>query len=490
MHNIFILLPVLYYWLGWALRILALFIVPPNRKPTSSLAWLLIIFVLPIPGWIVFLVIGSNKLPKQRRDLQKTLDHSVESGLKSLRREHEGASSIIDAQVPTKFSSVSKLAKSLGHLPAYAGNHIKAYEGYDEAIKRIVRDIKGAKQTIYLEYYIFVYDQTTEPLFNALREAVGRGVTIRVLYDYIGSRRSKGYKQMKKKLRSYGIDARAALPLRLPGMGFVRPDLRNHRKMVIIDNRIGYTGSQNLIDKSYHRKDDIVYEEMVVRMIGPISSQLSAIFATDWFSETGEAILEDIEPQFNNALMSHLDGSVLQIIPSGPGYDDENNLHVFIDSIYLAQSSITIVSPYFVPTEGLLSAIVSASRRGVHVRMINSAAIDQLIVAHAQRSYYETLLDAGVEIYLYNKPALLHSKFMIIDNEITFVGSSNFDIRSFELDLELTLISYSHSFSSKMNKIAIDYQEASTLVNIKEWRLRHPLRKLLDNIARLTSSVQ
>jgi cardiolipin synthase len=490
MHVSFVLISVVYYWIGWILRLLALFIVPPNRKPTSSMAWLLIIFVVPIPAWIVFLIIGSNKLPKSRRDLQKTLDHSIESSLKSIRREHEGINAIIDAQVPAKYSTVSRLAKSLGHLPAYSGNHAKAYDGYEVAIKKIIRDVKGAKDTVYLEYYIFVYDSITLPLFDALKDAVQRGVTVRVLYDYIGSRKSKGFNDMKKRCRAYGIDAHAALPLTLPGTGFVRPDLRNHRKLVVIDNRIGYTGSQNIIDKSYHRKDDIVYEETVVRLVGPIASRLTAIFATDWYAETGEAIAENNEPQFNNALMNHFDGSILQIIPSGPGYDEENNLNVFIHSIYIAQSSVTIINPYFVPTEGLLTAITSAARRGVHIKMINSETIDQWMVAHAQRSYYQTLLEAGVEIYLYNKPTLLHSKFMIIDNELTFVGSSNFDIRSFELDLELTLISYSHSFAGKMNKIALDYQEKSTIISLKEWRLRRPLIRLLDNIARLTSSIQ
>ena len=294
---------------------------------------------------------------------------------------------------------------------------------------------------------------------------------------------------MKRKFKEYNIPAYPMLPVKLPGAGFVRPDLRNHRKLVVIDHAIGYTGSQNLIDRSYHRKDTIVYDEFVVRVTGPIVSQLAIVFSTDWYTEVGVPINNPI-PNLHNDIVHDPTKSLAQLIPSGPGYEDDNNLRVFIHAIYIAQLSITIVNPYFVPTDELMTAITSAARRGVHVKMINSAVIDQWLVGHAQRSYYQKLLESGVELYLYKRPTLLHSKFIIIDNDLTFVGSSNLDVRSFELDYELTLIAYDLSFAGKMGAIAQKYQEKSRQVTLKGWMQRKPIRQAFDTIARLTSSLQ
>jgi len=487
--HVSILIGTIVYWAGWLLRLLALFLIPRNRKPTAGMAWLIAIFLFPIPGWILFLIIGGTKLPRSRRNLQKTLDHSIESSMKSLRREYPDISTVIDASVPAKYNSVATLAKALGHLPVFSNNTIQGFDDYQQSIGEIVEDIKRAHQSVSIEYFAITYDTATQPLFDSLRDAVQRGVTVRVLYDYLGSHSYPGRRQMKRKFKEYNIPAYPMLPVKLPGAGFVRPDLRNHRKLVVIDHAIGYTGSQNLIDRSYHRKDTIVYDEFVVRVTGPIVSQLAIVFSTDWYTEVGVPINNPI-PNLHNDIVHDPTKSLAQLIPSGPGYEDDNNLRVFIHAIYIAQLSITIVNPYFVPTDELMTAITSAARRGVHVKMINSAVIDQWLVGHAQRSYYQKLLESGVELYLYKRPTLLHSKFIIIDNDLTFVGSSNLDVRSFELDYELTLIAYDLSFAGKMGAIAQKYQEKSRQVTLKGWMQRKPIRQAFDTIARLTSSLQ
>ena len=278
------------------------------------------------------------------------------------------------------------------------------------------------------------------------------------------------------------------LPIRLPGKGYTRPDLRNHRKLVVIDGQVGYTGSMNMIQRNYHRKDDIVYDELVVRIEGPVTAQLEAVFLNDWLAETGQ-FLTDQAGNITDQLQSKGD-ALAHVIPSGPGYDYENNRQFFASLFYAAKHQITIVNPYFVPDESLITALISAAKRGVRVVLLNSEAIDQIMVAHAQRSYYEQMLKAGVEIYLYKKPALLHSKFTIIDNDACFVGSSNMDIRSFELNQELTLTSYDVSFVRSMQRVAGGYLKKSRKVNKAGWSKRPPRKQLLDNIARLTSSLQ
>lgn len=488
MFSIPIILSILFYTTVILLNILALIVVPRNRKPSSGTAWLLVIFLLPFLGWLIFLVIGRNKLPEPRKNAQRNADKSLNRSLEKLSQQ-ASVKNIINAEVPKKYQAVASLANALGHMPVFSHNKISQFDDYQAPIDSIVKDIASATDSVYVGYYIFNYDETTKPIVDALVAAKNRGVAVRVLYDAFGSRKFPGVKKMKHIFTSNNIPCKPMLPLTWPGKNYLRPDLRNHRKIVSIDQKIGYTGSQNLVQRDYHRKDEIVYDEMVVRITGPIVYQLTAIFASDWHAETGE-VLKGLVPSFKNGLSKQQPGSLLQFVPSGPGYEDENNLKVFTQLFYAAESSIKIVNPYFVPPEPLFNAILAAVSRGVKVTMINSEASDQWMVAHAQRSYYEKLLKAGVEINLYKKPTLLHSKYLIVDDEVVVIGSSNLDVRSFELNHELSLVCYDRGFAKKMAKQTDIYLGRSKKLTINEWQKRKLPAQILDNIARLTSALQ
>lgn len=477
-------------WLivDWSIRIIALFIVPHNRKPTAGMAWLLFIFLFPILGIIIYIILGSPKLPKYRRNAQSNITKIIKSTVKDFQRSKNNKQ-LLKSNPPKKYEELVKLNETLGGLPVFSGNEVKVLPEYNDVIKKIINDIDNAKQFIHLEYFIIALDDTTLPIFDALARAVERGVTVRVMYDWLSIIRYPRHREVKKRLITDGVIVQPILKLKLPGRGYVRPDLRNHRKLIVIDGNVGYTGSQNLIKRNYHRKDDIYYDEMVVRLKGPIVLQLGAVFLSDWYSETSELLNYKNINNLNSNLKSY--GSVkAQILPSGPGYDEENNLKAFTTLIHQSKNSITIVNPYFVPDDALINAITSASQRGVKVRMINSEVMDQLMVGHAQRSFYEIMMSAGVKIYLYNSPILLHSKFMIVDDEVVAVGSSNFDLRSFFLDLEVTLFCYDTKVALEFNKVVKKYLSRSTEINQNEWLKRPLLQKLLDNIARLTSAIQ
>lgn len=477
-----------WFVVDWVIRLGALLVVPRNRKPTAGMAWLLFIFLLPVLGMLLFVLLGSPKLPKSRRDAQDAIDKTIKKRMNDLRK-NGGNKSLIDAQAPAKYAQLAKLSESLSGLPVFGGNKIEILPEYDGVISEIVKDLDRANKYVHIEYFIIVLDETTLPIFDAIKRAVDRGVIVRVLYDSVSTKRYPKWKDMLELFAEIGAETQPMLPLRLPGRGYVRPDLRNHRKLIVIDGITGYTGSQNLVTRNYHRKDDIYYDELVLRVTGPVVLQLSAVFNSDWYSETGTILdLSALNPKAKE--LQSFGPTLAQILPSGPGYDDENNLKLFTSLIHLAQKRIIITNPYFVPDDSLTNAITTATRRGVEIIMINSEVMDQWMVGHAQRSFYETLLKAGVKIHLYHKPILLHSKFITVDDEIATVGSSNLDIRSFLLDLEVTMISYDPAIAEALNKVADKYLAKSTELTLKEWHNRSKVQGLLDNIARLTSALQ
>jgi cardiolipin synthase len=472
----------------WTIRLAALYYVPRNRKPSSATAWLMLILLLPFIGLIIYLLLGSPKLNKRRRAQQKNMDLAIQKILYSEETKNRFSNFIVN-ELDENHEAFARLNKNLGGFPVFDGNSVKIISNYDGAINSIAKHMKTAKEFINIEYFIIVMDETTEILFVEMEKAVKRGVKVRVLFDAIGSHGYPNLKQMKKRLTSIGVEWRVMLPIRRIGKNFNRPDLRNHRKIVVIDGVYGYTGSQNLVTKNYHRKDDLYYNELVVLLEGPIVLQLLAVFATDWHAETNEILLT------HNNLSSHIytvkaGETKAQILPSGPGFDNDNNLKLFTSLIHSAKSKIVIVNPYFVPEDSLITAITSAAQRDVEVIMINSKIMDQAMVGYAQRSYFEELLNSGVRIYQYDLPVLLHSKYLTIDEDIAVVGSSNLDMRSFQLDLEVTLVAYDKKVAKSLNKVADEYLERSHELKLSTWKKRSAKNRIYENLARLTSAVQ
>jgi cardiolipin synthase len=466
----------------WIIRIAFILYVPRGRKPTAAMAWLLTILIIPLFGALLFLIIGSPKLSRRRRRLQQSVDALIESATFSADDIPSGLSQL----EYERYAPIIKQNKAFGKLPAQRGNTATIIDDYQAMIDDAIMSIRHAKEYIYIEYFIIALDDTTTPFFDALEQAVNRGVEVDVLFDTVGSRKYKGYRSMLRKLDAIGVRWQKMLPLRLNPNHYNRPDLRNHRKIVVIDDTVAYMGSFNLIDRAYQRRDGIIYEELVVRMSGPIVQQCAAVFAGDWFSETGEAPRTLLEPMASD----EQGGVIAQVLPSGPSYDHENNLKLFVALLYEAKQRVVITNPYFVPDDALLTAVVSAAKRGVEVIIINSQVKDQWMVGHAQRSYYNELLEAGVSIYLHNEPALLHSKHVTVDNDIAVIGSSNMDIRSFQLNLECVVVLYNKSVVTSLKQIQEKNLANSYRITPDTWHKRSVLKELLDSIARLTASLQ
>ncbi|RAM38967.1 cardiolipin synthase [Arthrobacter globiformis] len=466
------------------IRVLAVGIIPGNRRPTTAMAWLLGIFFVPALGLILFLLFGNFKLSRRRIEQQQLVNERVRAGsaaLSDVASEYSG---------PEWVRSAAELNRRLGSIPLVDGNQVELIPGYPDSIRAMTEAVRKAKRFVNAEFYIMSTDHVTDDLLTALEEAADRGVQVRVLFDHIGTLRVKGYKKLLKRLKASRIQWRRMLPL-LPIHGqWRRPDLRNHRKIMVIDGEVAFTGSQNLIEPSYnnpkHRKAGREWIELMACLRGPIVPTLNVVFATDWLSETDESL----EDQLQVTAEPLAGGVTAQVVPSGPGFTTENNLRLFNTLIYSAQHRISVCSPYFVPDDSLLYAITTAAQRGVDVELFVSEKGDQFLVHHAQQSYYEALLRAGVRIYLYKAPFVLHAKHFTIDDEVAVLGSSNMDMRSFSLNLEVSVMLLGADAVNSMRAVEDTYRDISHELRLEDWMRRPLAARYVDNVARLTATVQ
>ncbi|MBT1670517.1 cardiolipin synthase [Curtobacterium sp. MCLR17_039] len=484
-HWLSVVITVLLVLLDLAIRVFSIIYVPINRKPQTATAWLLAIFLIPYIGFIVFLVIGSTKLPRARREKQTEINAYIleqTEGIERVRRDHPW---------PAWLESVTRLNRELGAMPLVGGNSAELYPDSEESIAEMTRAIDQSRRFVHVEFYIATLDDTTRPFFEALARAQARGVTVRFLLDHWASRGYPGYKDTLSFMDQAGIEWHLMLPL-LPLQGkFQRPDLRNHRKIMVIDGSVAFTGSQNLIDASYdiksHVEKGMVYKDLFARFEGPVVAGLNALFVTDWYSETDELLLRESDPVQRADRGDALD---CQVVPSGPGFDGENNLRLFNALLYSAQQKVSITSPYFVPDDSMLYAITTTAQRGVDVELFVGEMGDHAMTWHAQRSYYEELLRAGVRIWLYRAPTILHAKHFTIDDEVSVIGSSNMDMRSFSLNLEVSVMVRGHRFVDALREVQDSYKEHSFELTLDEWVDRPRRSKVLDNVARLTAALQ
>jgi len=464
-------------------RIAALIIVPRNRRPQTAMAWLLAIFFIPYVGILFFLLFGSARLPRNRRRKQREVNQYILETTEGMDLVEKSA------DWPPWLEPLVELNRTLGAMPLVGGNSAQMWADNQQAFDAMTEAITRAKRVVHVEFYILSLDDTTRPFFQALADARARGVKVRVLLDHLGNLQYPGYRRTRRFLDRAGIDWHLMLPLQPFKGRFQRPDLRNHRKLLVVDGEIGFTGSVNVIETPYQKKKNhkrgLHWKDYWVRFEGPVVAGIDAIFVTDWYSETDELLMREVAPIREGD--GHLD---CQVVPSGPGFSVENNLRLFNSLVYNAQKRIILVSPYFVPDDSMLYAVTTAAQSGLHVELFVSEIGDQFMVYHAQRSYYETLLKAGVHIYLYPAPTILHAKHMTFDDEVAIIGSSNMDMRSFTLDLEISVMIHGEPFLTQLREIEDAYRAVSRELTLEEWNERSRAVRVVDNLMRLTAGLQ
>ena len=455
---------IVYEVLEWAIRIGALVVIPFKRKATAA-AWLLFLFLLPIPGLLLFLAIGQPRFPRWRTERFEKLRPYFNSVSRALR----GTS-------PEKLGSVAdtaKLALRLGAFPPLAGNSIELIDDYDAVIRRLIDDIDAAQSTVRLLIYIFADDAVGQSVISSLGRAVRRGVRCEVLLDPVGSR--PWIRGTIDSLKREGVATRQALPFHWL-RGRTRRDMRNHRKLFVIDGVVGYAGSQNIVARDF--RPGVVNKELVARVTGPIVSALEALIVMDWCLETNET------PPDLQLASAKCGTAVLQLLPSGADYPLEGFQTLLVWQLHEARKKAVIVSPYFIPDQDVVGALQTAAARGVEVDILVSKVVDQRLVNLAQRSYYDELLACGVRIHEF-RDHLLHAKNVSVDGNLGIVGSSNVDLRSFQLNEEVSLLLLDHSSVASLEKIQRGFLKQSDRIDLDQWRRRGHPAMFAENIARL-----
>lgn len=426
----------------------------PHREPASRIAWVLVIIVLPVAGIITYILFGEANIGRRRveriRKVLSRLPHVSETA---------GAEATnVQIDVPEGYAQLFEVGKSVNGFDPVGGNRAQLMEDTKETIGSIVADIDGAKDHVHLLFYIWLPDNNGRKMVEALKRAATRGVTCRAMADSLGSRlmiKSKHWKDMGKA----GVRLASALPIGNPLLRAVkrRIDLRNHRKIVVIDNHITYCGSQNCADPEFLIKAKYApWVDAMMRFEGPIARQIQYLFVTDWMTEVDE----DIGDLLKQPITSTQAGFPAQVIGTGPTVRYSAMPEMFTSLMYTARSELVISTPYYVPDDPIQAALCASARRGVDTTIIFPARNDSWIVGAASRSYYSELLAAGVRIFEY-EGGLLHTKSLTLDGQVTLIGSANMDRRSFELDYENNILFYDRSLSGDVRQRQDSYIASS-----------------------------
>lgn len=461
-----------------------------TRRPVGvSLAWLVLIFALPFAGFVLYLMFGSPRLGARRLKRIKDLYPGYSEWHQHLSNVALNEGSEIYAEKAG--SNLFQLANKNFGVPLLQGNHLQLFHETEAIFNALLKDIKEAKTSIELEFYIWEPKGRARELAEAVLEASRRGVDCHVVLDDVGSRPFlKG--TWARKFRLQGVSVTPLMPVGPLGPLVERIDIRNHRKIMVVDDNIAWTGSFNLVDPALFKQDAEVGQwiDAMVRIEGVAAHALGAIIYWDKAVEAGKEC-----PSFSRVckppagFTGDNPGASIHVLASGPEmYRSEMELlhQMLLAAIYESREELLITSPYFVPDEALLTALKSAAMRGVDVQLLVPEKNDSRMVHHASRSYYQELLQAGVKILQFNG-GLLHTKCVLVDRSTVLFGTVNLDMRSVWLNYELTLIIYDAEFGQRISMLIDDYIARASPVDLEVWARRPLRRRLLENTMQLFS---
>ncbi len=456
------------------------------RRPDTgvALAWLLIVAILPYVGAVIYLFIGERRISHRRKRGLATLRVGYKKLAEAAVR--EGLTDVDWSRRAPAAAGMDRLGKRSVGFPTVRGSSLQMFSDTQKVLQSMAADIDAAKTSVLMEFYIWNEGGSADEVLEAVIRAAQRDVSCRVLVDALGARPWwKG--TQPQRLRDAGVQVQAALPVGFLRTFVGRTDLRLHRKIVVVDGEVAWTGSMNLVDPRVFKQGAGVGEwvDAMVRVQGTVVVPLAATMIGDWALETGESI-----PGLVKSAGLHFvkpDGPAdIQVVPSGPGETGDGLLQMLLALVNAAQEELVFTTPYLVPDDSMIFAMRGAAGRGVKVSLIVPERVDSLLTRYASRSYYDELLDMGVEIYLYRK-GLLHTKSISVDGAMSMFGTVNLDMRSLWLNYEVALFVYDPEFTQVLRALQQTYIDDAERLDPIQWSKRRFHERFLENALRLTS---
>lgn len=448
-------------------------------KPAKTLGWLLAIFTIPVGGILFYLMLGRNRKIHRLHTLR---DHTLMKGF----LENQKKRWTLDDAPVSQWEHYQRLSclieKNSGYTPT-SHNHILLLKDGKAAFETIFNAIKKATHHIYVQYYIFEEGELAERLFRLFEIKIKEGIQVKIIYDGVGS-----YSLSKKyieKLKAIGVGIYPFLPFKWDRF-LTNLNYRNHRKILVVDGKIAFTGGMNIADKYIDGDPELGnWHDMHIQLHGMAAQQLQTIFMTDLFVVSEDRAVFDKQEE----VTVHDEGSmIVQIAPGGPDEYFSTIGHAYFYMITNAKKYIYITNPYVIPGSELLEALQVAARSGVDVRLMLSEKADSQLVSWTVRSYFETLLKSGVNIHLFPE-GFLHSKIMVMDDQVTSIGTANMDIRSFEHNYEVNAFVYDTDFALRLKLDFLRDCQKSRTLSYAEFKQRPFISKLKEGIGKVFSPV-
>ncbi|MCE9591268.1 MAG: cardiolipin synthase [Planctomycetes bacterium] len=465
--------------LEWIIRLVMVVVIPRRRlSPAVALAWLAIVFAAPVPGLFLYVLIGDVRLGKRRIRLHRdVIASSRAKGWRERQRSKSRRPQFTPEQEP-----IIRQAERLTDMPVIGGNTVDWLPDQRETIARLIADIDAARHHVHMVYYIFGDDATGRGVVEALLRAVKRGVICRVLADAAGSRGFFARQGPAARLREGGVQVWPALPVAPLRRGLARLDIRNHRKIAVIDGLAAHTGSQNIVDPDFGPSRRRTWIDLSARFTGPVVTQLQTVFLEDWAFETEEVLsaeeyLPDIQPTGDTLAMA---------VPTGPSHETEALPRILLTAVNSAKRNVVITTPYLILDESMMLSLAMAVDRGVTVNVVVPEASDHVFVTAAGRSCLTNLLRAGIHVYLY-QPGVLHSKTVTVDDSFALLCSANLDIRSFYLNFEINMLLLGPKITGSLRAVQDAYIAKSNKASLEEWLKQPWLTRLIEDVAALVS---
>lgn len=466
-------------WIGWTWTIssivLTTWIILQRKSPVSTLAWIMVLNLMPVVGLLVYAYFGPQRIKRQRlKRWHKRAALMSREDVSALRAERP--------DVPAWAVQHARLIEEASGLPMSSAQSVDVLASGGTTLDALLREIDGARGHIHLEYYIFEPDETGSRLLQALIAKARAGVKVRLLVDAIGSPKllSRRHRRLLDEFRAAGGEVAVFHPARLDRL---RPlvNLRTHRKIVVIDGHTGFVGGINVTDdENEHIRPDNAYRDTHLLIRGGAVRWLQYVFLRDWHYAEGRppAPDEDLLPEQAPGALP------VQIVTSGPDSDTEAIHRAMIDALNMARERVWLATPYFVPTESALTALTNAALRGVQVKLMVPEKSDSRVVTAAARSYFKELQDAGVLVFEYHD-RMFHAKTLVVDTLYGSVGSANFDNRSFRLNFEVMAVVMDRAFNQRLAEMFDD--DLSHCKLVPRDRRAPPWQRLFEAVARLAS---